>query len=160
MLHEPDVDPGGIRMSSESSAVKSQREAREGLETPEDESLGALSELIRKMAALGFSSFFTTESAVRKALGDTVPRDWVDFAAEQSERTRHELMDRLVAEFGRVLDRVDLAELFSHLATGHVIEVDARIRLQPDPDRKGTAFRLRVNPDDADEPGSEDDAAD
>ena len=47
---------------------------------PEDaeaqESLRAIPELMRRAIALGLTGFFTTEEAVRRALGDTVPKDW------------------------------------------------------------------------------------
>ncbi len=53
--------------------------------TEEDEGKGtlpALPELLRRVASIGFSGFFLTEAAVRKALGDTLPKDWIDFAVE------------------------------------------------------------------------------
>ena len=95
----------------------------------ESGSLSALPELIRRAAALGLSSFFMTEGALRKALGDTVPKDWVDFAAEQGERTRAELMDRIGDEMARMIRSVDLVELLDQLLAGRTIEVDAKIRL-------------------------------
>jgi hypothetical protein len=95
----------------------------------EHDSTGGVPDFIRRLAAVGLSGFFTTESALRKALGDTLPKEWVDFAAEQSERTRHELLDRLAGEFGKVLEQVDLGELMNHLLTGRTVEVTAQIRL-------------------------------
>ncbi len=77
------------------------------------------------------SGFFTTESALRKALGDTVPQEWVDFAVDQSDRTRQELLDRFAEEFGRVLQEVDLGELMNAMLTGRTVEMKASIRLKP-----------------------------
>jgi len=69
---------------------------------PEDaeaqESLHAIPELMRRAIALGLTGFFTTEEAVRRALGDTVPKDWSDYIAESSDRTRSEFLDRLSRE--------------------------------------------------------------
>ena len=107
-------------------------ESKDDLETGEEENAGRgapLPDFLRRAVALGLSSFFTTEEAIRKALGDTVPQDWVDFASQQSERTRSEMMDRLSAEFGRVLQEVDLVELAEHLLAGRTIEVRAEFRL-------------------------------
>ena len=59
---------------------------------------GALPEMVRRMVALGLSGFFTTEEALRRALGDTIPQDWVDFATEQSERTRRDFSDDLATK--------------------------------------------------------------
>jgi hypothetical protein len=89
----------------------------------------ALPDLLRKMMALGLSGFFTTEAAIRGALGETVPREWIDFLSEQSGRTREELAKRLAAEFGRVLEDVDLVELAEELLADRTIEVKAEIRL-------------------------------
>jgi len=116
----PERPPGG-------GAPGTERGPRPGRE---EERLGfALPELLRRAMALGFSGFFSTEEAIRKALGDTVPRDWVDFASAQSERTRRDLLERLGGEFGRVLDEVDPVEVLERLLEGRTVEVTARIRL-------------------------------
>jgi len=80
------------------------------------------------VVGIGFSGLFLTEEVVRKALGETLPRDWVDFAAAQSVSTRSELIDRVAGEIGRALDGVDLPRLAERLLRGHAIEVTARVR--------------------------------
>jgi hypothetical protein len=91
--------------------------------------LGGVPEIIRRFAALGLSGFFTTESALRRALGDTVPKEWVDFAADQSERTREELLDRMSSEFGRVLASIDLVRMAEELLENRTVEIEMKIRL-------------------------------
>lgn len=99
---------------------------------------GRVPDLLRRVVGMGFSGFFLGEEVVRKALGETVPRDWVDFAAAQSERTRRELIDRVAGEIGRALDGVDVEQLAGRLLRGHAIEVTARVRfVQPDEDPGG-----------------------
>ena len=103
-------------------------------EAREEASAGALNaipEMMRRAVAMGLSGFFLTEEAIRKAVGDTLPRDWADFMVEQSERTRSELMDRLGAELSRTLGSVDAAEMFGRLLEGRTIEVKAEFRLKP-----------------------------
>ena len=95
---------------------------------------GALPDMVRKMMALGLSGFFTTEEALRKALGDTIPQDWVDFAAQQSERTRRDFGDAVAKEVGRVLEQVDLAEMFGRILENRTVEIRARVRLLPSDD--------------------------
>ena len=90
---------------------------------------GRFPELLRRGLALGLSGLFLTEEAVRKAFGDTVPRDWMDFVTEQSARTRSEFLERLSAELGRVLESVDLVQLLDAVVTGRTIEVKAEIRI-------------------------------
>ena len=96
-----------------------------------DEERGAVPELLHKMMSAGFSGLFTTEAAIRGALGETLPRDWVEFLGEQSEKTRAEFAQRLAEEFGRVLHEADLAELAGQLLEGRTVEVKAEIRLGP-----------------------------
>ncbi len=86
-------------------------------------------ELLRRGLSLGFTGFFMTEEAIRRALGDSVPRDVVEFVLEQSERTRAELLDRFSKEFGKVLSAVDPVEISKRLLEGKTIEVSARVRL-------------------------------
>ena len=87
--------------------------------------------MIRRLAAVGLSGFFTTESALRRAVGETMPQDWVDFVSEQSDRGRQELFDRLAREMGRILEDMDLEELLENLVTDRTIEIEAKVRIRP-----------------------------
>lgn len=112
-------------------------------ETPEpDESeetgaLPALPDLLRRALSVGFSGFFLTETAIRKALGDTLPKDWIDFAIDQSERTRAEFIERMAFEVARSLENVDLATVLTRLLEGRTLEVKAELRLSPKDGRSG-----------------------
>jgi len=92
---------------------------------------GGMPDIFRRMVTLGFSGLFTTEAAIRGALGDTVPREWVDFVSEQSERAREDFAQRLAEEFGRVLAEVDVVEVAEQLLSGRTIEVKAEFKLGP-----------------------------
>jgi hypothetical protein len=102
---------------------------------------GRFPELLRRGLALGLSGLFLTEEAVRKAFGDTVPRDWMDFVTEQSARTRSEFLERLSAELGRVLESVDLVQLLDAVVTGRTIEVKAEIRIGEREAERSSAHR-------------------
>jgi len=104
--------------------------AREGADAPE--ALGAIPELMRRAIALGLTGFFTTEEAVRRALGDTVPKDWTDYISESSDRTRSEFLDRLSREIARTLSDVDLAAVLEQLLAGRTLKVSAEFRLSED----------------------------
>ena len=95
----------------------------------EEAGLTGIPELFRRVLTLGLSGFFLTETAVRKALGDTVPKEWTDFAAEQSERTRAEFIERLTFEVARSLESVDLASVLQQMLEGRTLEIKAEIRL-------------------------------
>jgi hypothetical protein len=108
-------------------------------DTDAQESLGAIPELMRRAIALGLTGFFTTEEAVRRALGDTVPKDWVDYLSESSDRTRSEFLDRLSREIARTLKEVDLAAVLQQLLDGRTVKVNAEFRLSVDPETGGKA---------------------
>ena len=118
-------------------------------ETPEPEDsvgtgpLPALPELLRRALSVGFSGFFLTETAIRKALGDTLPKDWIDFAIDQSERTRAEFIERMAFEVARSLENVDLATVLTRLLEGRTLEVKAELRLSPK-DRRSGAGPIQV----------------
>jgi hypothetical protein len=63
-------EPRGERGAGRPSSLLEQADS----ENEDAEGQPVVQELIRRMANLGLSSFFTTESAVRKALGETVPK--------------------------------------------------------------------------------------
>lgn len=106
--------------------------------------LGALPELLRKALTVGLSSFFVTEEAVRKALAGTLPQDWIDFAVDQSARTRAEFLERLSYEVGRTLESADLASVLAQLLEGRTLEIKAEVRLQPQ-DEGGDKIRLKLS---------------
>lgn len=92
------------------------------------ESGGFFPELLRKGLSLGFTGFFMTEEAIRRAFGDSAPREVIDFVLEQSQKTRAELLDRLSREFGRTLQALDPVELARRLLDGRTIEISATVR--------------------------------
>ena len=118
------------------------RSARRKPEVAEARRPGAVPELVRRALSLGLSGFFLTEEAIRKAFGDAVPRDWADFVAHQSDRTRKEFLERLSFEIGQSIEKIDLSRMLAALLEGRTLEVKAEIRLSP----KGTepARRLHV----------------
>jgi hypothetical protein len=108
--------------------------------------LTALPDLVRKAFTLGLSGFFLTEEAIRKALGDTIPKDWTDFAVDQSERARREFLERLSFEIAQSLDKVDVAAVLQELLQGRTLEIRAEIRLgdkEPGPGRHSVQAALR-----------------
>ena len=86
-------------------------------------------EAVRRTAAAGLSGFFMTEEAVRRAINDSVPKDWVQYVSRQGEEVRHELIDRLVGEFGDWLRTVDLSAILGKVLED--FEISARIELTP-----------------------------
>ena len=113
---------------------------------PESGALPALPDLLRRVLGVGFSGFFLTEAAIRKALGDTLPRDWIDFAVEQSDRTRAEFIERLSYEVVRSLESADLGAALATLLEGRTLEVKAEIRLAPKQGGSGeTGVQVLVN---------------
>jgi hypothetical protein len=106
------------------------------------EGSGRVPELLRRAFGIGFSGLFTTEELLRKAFGDSVPREWAEFAAAQTDRARRDLTERLAAELRKTLDKVSPEDLARELLRGHDIEVEARIRFVARGDRRGRGVRL------------------
>ena len=86
-----------------------------------------LHEAIRRTAQVGFSSFFATEVAVRRAFSEAVPRDWVDYASKQSTELRSEMIERMSAEFGAWLQSIDLTQLVSKVLSENDFELKISI---------------------------------
>jgi len=117
----------------------------------------SLPELVRRALSMGFAGFFMTEEAVRRALGDTLPKDWIDFAVDQSDRTRREFVERFSYEIGQSLERVDLAGVLSDLLEGRTLEVTAQIRLGRRGAEAGNTDVRVVTEGKQEEPGGRDD---
>lgn len=132
---------GGQRGKKKRDAPERAREARARPETsgggePREPAgrLPALPDIARRALSIGLSGFFLTEETIRKALGDSLPKDWLDFAVEQSERTRKEFLERLSFEIAQTLEKADFATALRELLEGRTLEVRAEIRLG---DREG-----------------------
>jgi hypothetical protein len=82
-----------------------------------------LREAVRRTASLGFSSFFATEDAVRRAFNEAVPRDWVDYAKDQSTELRAEMIERMSAEFGAWLRTIDMTQVMRKLLAENDFEL-------------------------------------
>jgi hypothetical protein len=135
-------DAGAARGRSRSARADDDEEepldeeaAEELLRREAGEAGGFLPDLLRRGLTLGFTGVFMTEEAVRRALGDSVPRDLLEYFVAQSERTRAELLDRFSREFGRVLSSLDPAEVARRLLDGRTVELKASFRLVPDAPR-------------------------
>jgi hypothetical protein len=102
-------------------------------------------DFVRKAVAAGFSGFFFTEETIRKALGETLPKDWADFASDQSSRARAEFVERLSYEIGRALENVDYAAVMAQLLEGRTLEVSATVRLRDDGSRRSPKLRVELS---------------
>ena len=108
----------------------------------QEERAALLPELFRRAFTLGLSGIFTTEEAFRRALGDTVPRDWVDFALDQSERTRSDFTNKMAEEMARVIESMDLEAILRSVLADHRVELKAEIQLVPrEPAERGQRSR-------------------
>lgn len=104
-----------------------------------------LPDAVRRLIALGLSGVFSTQETIRQAVGDALPKEWVDFAADQSERTRAEFLERLAGELARTLETIDLARVMQQALEGRTLEVNARIRMLPDEDGPDGRGGLRIS---------------
>ena len=118
---------------------------KESSERGKTRDAGAIPDLVRRALSAGFSGIFMTGEALREALGDSVPREWADFAADQSARTRSEFIERLSAEMGRAIEKVDWALVLATLLEGRTLEVTAQIRLGEKDATGGRALKVKID---------------
>jgi hypothetical protein len=135
------------------AAVRGKRkraQERSALPSPAQDAAGSraagatpgLPDLLRRGITAGLSSLFSTNEVVRRAVGDAMPREWVDFAVDQSERTRAEFIERLAGELARTLESLELVEMAEKLFEGRTIEIRAQIQLLP---REGKVRARRLD---------------
>jgi len=90
-----------------------------------------IQEAIRRAASLGFSSFFLTEEAIRKAFSEVVPQDWVEYVGKQGDEVRGEMIERLAEEFSSWLRSVDVAEILGDLLKDYRISATIELSATP-----------------------------
>ncbi len=148
---DPWLDP-----SSEATARSAERRADEARsEVPQTEAsreagrrTGPLESLfqeaVRRATTLGLSGFFLTEEAVRRALTEAVPKEWVDYLSRQSEDVRREAMEGLVREFGHWLRGLDVKALLGQLLEEY--DLTATIQLSASPKSQNSTHALKSVP--------------
>ena len=99
-------------------------------------------ETVRRAAGLGFSSFFLTEEALRRAFSEAAPKDLVQYVSEQSERMRDQVIDRVSREFGDWLQTVDVRELLEEVLTNHEFELNVSISASRKKSSKGSSLKV------------------
>jgi hypothetical protein len=114
-------------------------------DAPGENRLPLLPDLLRRGLALGLSGVFSTNEALRRAFGDALPREWLDFVASQSERTRSEFIERMAGELARSLETLDLADAAERVLEGRSVEITARITLLPRSRRGAGGERVRFS---------------
>jgi len=142
MAHKQGSELGGRDGASE--AETEQPKKAPGDRGPAAGNPAGLPDGIRRLIALGLSGMFSTQESLRQTVGDALPKEWVDFAADQSERTRAEFLERLAGELARTIESIDLAHVMQQALEGRTLEVHARIRMLPDEDGTGTGGGLRI----------------
>jgi hypothetical protein len=92
-------------------------------------------EAIRRATGLGISGLASTEEAVRKAVNDRVPPDWLRFLGEQGGELRKELLDRVGTELAAFLRSPELDARLRQLLQDYEVRITlARVA----PDEQGT----------------------
>jgi hypothetical protein len=104
-------------------------------------------DFVRRALSAGFSGFFLTGEALREALGDSLPKEWADFASEQSARARSEFIERLSVEMGRAVENVDWTAVLAKLLAGHTLEVNARVRVVESGEEGRPGLRVTLEED-------------
>lgn len=134
-------------MGSETTTGRRNRSRRGDEETEESEEntseAGFLPDLLRRTLTLGFTGFFMTEEAIRKALGETVPKDAIEYMLDQTERMRTDFLEGVSTEFGKAMTQMDPAEIVARLLEGRTVEVSARFRILTDDDEREKAAARR-----------------
>ena len=126
---------------------KAEGEAPRGTGTLE----GLLSELIRRSASFGFSGLLVTEEALRRALSDRVPGEWIEFVTRQGDELRRDMLDRVTKEFGQWLRTQEPAALVEQILERYEVSVQVELRPLdgPEGDRpaaKGPSLRVVARP--------------
>lgn len=119
---------------------------------------GVVQEILQRALSLGLSSLFSTQETVRKAMGEAMPPEWVDFASEQSNRARQEFIDRLSTQIEALIQRIDVKELVETVMQGRTVEVKASLKILPPKgskrDAEATSYEISVTPKKSKAPGS------
>lgn len=92
---------------------------------------GIFQEAVRRAAGVGFSSFFLTEEALRKAFTEKAPQELVDFVNQRGDEVRDQVIERASREFGEWLRSLDTREVLNELLAEYEFKFDVSVSAVP-----------------------------
>lgn len=106
------------------------------------EARSRLPESIRKAVVGGLSAVLMTEEGIRNAVSDMrLPKEAINFLAQQTERTRRELYRMVTDEVKGFLDNIDISGVMRKAMAGMRVEVKAEIKFV---DEGGTTLKTTI----------------
>jgi hypothetical protein len=129
---------------AEDEEARGERESRRRPPPGPLESL--FQEAIRRATGLGISGLASTEEAVRKAVNERVPPDWLRFLSEQGGELRKELLERIAAEFGAFLRSPELDAKLRRLLDDYELRISLRRSADPRQPGQGAIRFARRDP--------------
>ncbi len=103
-----------------------------------------LSELLKKLMAVGSGAAFLTEDVLKHALKEgSLPKDLISGLLHNAKNVKEDISGSLKDEFSKYLHKIDLTHLVDKVANDYDLEVKAKISLKP---KKKTTKKSKTEP--------------
>ncbi len=104
-------------------------------------------EAVRRATGIGVTGLAATEEAVRKAFGESAPREWMDFLSAQGDGLRGEIVERIATEFREYLRSDDVEKTLRRVLDDYEISVNVRLRADAKPPSEPARVDVRRRED-------------
>ncbi len=138
---DPPVAPESPQASARAEAEAGPKDPRGGGRRPTALE-GIFQEAVRRAAGVGFSSFFLTEEALRKAFTEKAPQELVEFVNQRGDEVRDQVIERASREFGDWLRSIDARELLGELLTEYEFKFDVSVSAVPKSHNEGSSLKV------------------
>jgi sorbitol-specific phosphotransferase system component IIBC len=92
---------------------------------------GIIFDIARKAVATSVKSLLSTEEGVRALIGAIVPKEIGQYVGRELSQLRTDVLQALVGEMSRFLNRIEPAEEIKKLLSGLVFDVNITVGVRP-----------------------------
>ncbi len=111
------------------SADKSNNEENESTSQDDEKSGLSISEIAKKVVAVGVGAAFLTEESIRSALGEVkLPKEILNNLLQNASKTKEVIADQVTKEIVKIISKIDIVKEASRFVEEHkfTIEIDIK----------------------------------
>lgn len=98
----------------------------------DEEKKGGVTEMLRKVVAMGLSSPFLSEDQLKTYLsGLNLPKEVIIQVLKGAQKSKDDLLQKVGGEFSKIIQKIDIVKEFKTVLREHKISIKADIEFVP-----------------------------
>lgn len=105
----------------------------------------SITDIAKKVFAVGIGAAFLTEESIRHALGEIkLPKDILNTLIQNASKTREVISNQVANEIIRVISKIDFVKEASRFVEEHKFKITAEVEVTKKKDGDGNDFNIQI----------------